>query len=227
MKLGVHKKAFLCVLTLLAVLNIKASAQQKTLELGVKGGATYTQVFQMVADQIYYKDKPGYSGGIFVPVTLGEKLNIQPEALINYRALEASFFSYDERFFMEADYFYLELPLLVRYKLLESLQLEAGASASYLINESSLRLTYKEGVAVNHPIESAPFTPNTFNKPHNWNYSAQLGAAYTFAFGVELNARVGYQFRESYDNIRVSERINPITYQLYVAYKLPFISIEF
>lgn len=121
------------VLIALVVCTQAAMAQ---LNLGVKGGVNITKI-----DGKSFKDEfnYGYHLGGFAEIGLGGKLGIQPEVLFNqYQTKKDTSlgnvwnpFQSDEKVKLN----YLSIPLLLTYKLGNSLSLQAGPQYGILINK--------------------------------------------------------------------------------------------
>lgn len=213
---------------LLAVLSTSMlQAQEMGLGLGVKGGGTYSQFYTNQTGIYHYNDALGYTGGLFVPLAITEKLSIQPEALLSYRPFVASYYLDSKRYTLHSEYYFLDLPLVVSYKALEFLKVELGGSASYLLHDGRLRIEDETGLTQTPENLSHLDTTPTLAKPMDWNFAAVGGASYVFDFGLEVGGRVHYQFTKAYEYNRIAENVKPITYQVLLSYKLPFIDFQF
>jgi hypothetical protein len=213
---------------LLAVFTTSAlKAQDMALGLGVKAGATYSQFYTGQSGLYHYNDAIGYTGGIFVPVSIMEGLSVQPEVLLSYRPFVASYYQDAKRYTLNTAYYFIDIPLLAQYQVLDFIKVELGASASYLLHGSNPRIEDETGLTQNPENLTHLNTVSTLAKPMDWNFAAVGGASYLFDFGLEVGARVAYQFTKAYEYNRISENVKPITYQVLVSYKLPFIDIQF
>lgn len=213
---------------LLTVFTTSAlKAQDMALGLGVKAGATYSQFYTGRSDLYHYNDAIGYTGGIFVPVSIMEDLSVQSEVLLSYRPFAASYYQDAKRYTLHTAYYFIDIPLVAQYQVLDFLKVELGASASYLLYGSSPRIEDETGLTQYPETLSHQQTIPTLNKPVDWHFAALGGASYLFDFGLEVGGRVAYQFTKAYEYNRISENVKPITYQLLVSYKLPFIDIQF
>lgn len=205
-------------------------AQDINVGLGVKAGATYSQYIKSsTLNQLYYKDAFGYTGGVFIPVGITEKISVQPELLITYRTFESSYYSDAKRYTLNNDYYFLDIPLVGRYQVIENVKAELGASASFLLNAGDITIEDERGYRLREipELRDSDYVRPTYEQPRDWSFSALAGAYYQFNFGLEAGARVSYQFTEAYEYNRVSEKVYPLTYQLLVSYRIPYINFNF
>ena len=217
---------------LLAVLSTSMlQAQDIQLGVGVKGGATYSQFYASQTGQYHYNDAMGYTGGLYIPLAISiaglEGLSVQPEVLYSYRPFAASYYLESKRYTTKTEYHFMDIPLVVQYKMLDLIKVELGASASYLLDAGRITLEDENGHRLMQEPRPVTEPKTTFEKPRDWTFAAIGGASYTFDFGLEVDGRVAYQFSEAYNYDRLAENVKPITYQLLVSYKLPFIDFQF
>jgi hypothetical protein len=213
---------------LLAVFTTSAlKAQDMELGFGVKAGATYSQFYTGQSGLYHYNDAIGYTGGIFVPVSIMEGLSVQPEVLLSYRPFAASYYQDAKRYTLNTAYYFIDIPLLAQYQVLDFIKVELGASASYLLDAGRINMEDENGHRLISEPRPVTEPKTTFEKPKDWTFAAVGGASYVFDFGLEVGVRVQYQFTDAYNYDRISENVKPITYQVLVSYKLPFIDIQF
>ncbi len=122
----------------LAVLGFSFS-QAQGLKVGVKGGANLSD-----ASGLSFKDgfQYGYHGGIFVELMISKKWGIQPEALLSETNLKtASQFSqiYSGLTLASVSRIrlqYLNIPLLLNYRPVKMISLQAGPQFGILMNQT-------------------------------------------------------------------------------------------
>ena len=125
-------------LLILAIFSIFANAAfSQKLNIGFKVGANINKITgKTFSDQFSY----GYHLGGFVSVGLGNKFAIQPEVLFNQVNVDTSNnFSTVYKFnkVEKVQLKYLSIPILLNYKPIKFLTLQAGPQFGVLINKSN------------------------------------------------------------------------------------------
>ena len=127
-------KTKLLILAIFSMLGSAAMAQ--SLHIGAKGGANITKIDgQSFKDQFTF----GYHLGGFFNVGLGKKFAIQPEVLFNQINVDTSDkFSqvYEFNHLEKVQLKYLSVPILLNYKPVKFLTIQAGPQFSVLMNKS-------------------------------------------------------------------------------------------
>ncbi len=124
------------LLTLAMVFLTAGAANAQKLHVGVKGGANINKLTgKSFDDQFSF----GYHVGGFVSVGLGKKFAIQPEILFNQINVDTSS-SYSTVYqFNKVDKVqlkYMSIPILLNYKPIKFLTLQAGPQFGILTNKS-------------------------------------------------------------------------------------------
>jgi hypothetical protein len=126
------------IVTLAATLFI-SQAMMAQFHLGIKAGANITKVDGKSFKQEF---RYGYSVGGFAEIGLGPKFHLQPEVLFNqysstldsnYKAVYQNVISSDQS---KVKLNYLSIPVLLDYKLLGPIHLQAGPQFSVLMNQN-------------------------------------------------------------------------------------------
>ena len=125
-------------LLILAIFSIVGNAAfSQKFNIGFKGGANINKLTgKTFSDQFSY----GYHLGGFVSVGLGNKFAIQPEVLFNQVNVDTSNNFSTVYKFNKVDKVqlkYLSIPILLNYKPIKFLTLQAGPQFGVLINKSS------------------------------------------------------------------------------------------
>ena len=127
-------KTKLLILAIFSVLGSAAMAQ--SLHIGAKAGANISKIDgQSFKDQFSF----GYHAGGFFNVGLGKKFAIQPEILFNQVNVDTSDkFSqvYEFNHLEKVQLKYLSVPILLNFKPVKFLTLQAGPQFSVLMNKS-------------------------------------------------------------------------------------------
>lgn len=128
-------KTKLLILAIFSILSTAAFSQK--LNIGFKGGANINKLTgKSFSDEFSY----GYHLGGFVSIGLGNKFAIQPEVLFNQVNVDTSSQFSTVYKFNRVDKVklkYLSIPILLNYKPIKFLTLQAGPQFGVLMNKSN------------------------------------------------------------------------------------------
>jgi hypothetical protein len=113
----------------------QAQAQNKV-RAGLKGGFNASSLYYENANANDRKERYGFHGGIYAQIPAGEFFAIQPELLYTTKGASAN---YNIATLQGRNTFrlnYAELPVLATFKLGNSVELQAGPYAAYLLNSN-------------------------------------------------------------------------------------------
>lgn len=123
------KKLILVAIMLLSVTTV---LQAQSIRFGVKGGANFANQNGDAPPEFESKKSiTSYHVGLVSEIKLVDRFAIQPELL--YSTQGASYKNIDKEFKNELGY--LSIPVLAKIYLSESLSLELGPQASFLLND--------------------------------------------------------------------------------------------
>jgi hypothetical protein len=117
------------LLVLFVTLSMCSFAQG--LDVGIKGGLNVAS--QNISTSFFKPDisaKAGFHGGVFVTYMFSEKLGIQPEFLYSMQGSTTDFDGEE----YEDKLGYLNIPLLVRFNILDMLSVHAGPQFGFLLS---------------------------------------------------------------------------------------------
>jgi hypothetical protein len=123
----------------LAATFLLSQAMFAQFHLGVKGGANIVKVEGKSFKQEF---RYGYSVGAFAEIGLGSKFHLQPEVLLNQysTSLDSNYKSVYQNVInsnqSKVKLNYLSIPVLLDYKLLGPIHLQAGPQWSILMNKN-------------------------------------------------------------------------------------------
>lgn len=189
--------------------NFLVSAQDS--RLGIKGGVNFSNL--VGGDEEDINDEnilTSFHVGIFTQVGVSDVFFIQPELLYSRKGAEASLSTFgpgsgnrqDVKFKLD----YIELPVMFKFQILETISLEAGPYAAYLI---SSKLTDGDN------NEFAQFDTDNFRK---LDLGLAVGAGFNLAV-VEIGARYNYGLT-SLDKNDNGLDVRNSTLSAYLAFKL-------
>nr|WP_293844681.1 porin family protein [uncultured Arsenicibacter sp.] len=116
-----------------AVQETQAQSTTKV-RAGIKGGFNASTLYYDNANANDRKERYGFHAGVFAQIPAGEFFAIQPELLYTTKGASANYnvlgFTGRNTFRMN----YAELPVLATFKLGNTVELQAGPYASYLVN---------------------------------------------------------------------------------------------
>lgn len=162
------------------------------LQIGVKGGADYSGVWNTKGQNLVNSPVWGYAYGGFLSIPLGTYIGIQPEVMYDQKGfsqtgttLDGGQFSYTDR----TDW--LDVPLLFQFKPAESVYLLGGPMYSYLLQRTQ---NFTNGVT----------SQTTQQEFQNANLNKNI---FGLMFGIDLNfwpmvlsGRVGWDLTNNYNN---------------------------
>lgn len=137
------KKAILITTLFLSVASI-VSAQgenenkldnRRTLQIGVKVGGTYSNVYSTKGDQFAADPKLGLTAGGFVMIPIGTYFGVQPEINITQKGFKGSGSLLGNPYNFKRRSTFVDVPILFAFKPIEFLTILAGPQYSYLINQ--------------------------------------------------------------------------------------------
>lgn len=128
-------------LALVATLFVSSNVQAQGIGLGIKAGANFSN--QSISD-ISTDSKTGFVGGAYVVLAFSEKWALQPEVLFSSQGSEVP---NDVN-----DLSYISIPVLLRWKPISLLSIEAGPQFSSLISAVD-----KSGDSIKEDFKSSDF----------------------------------------------------------------------
>ena len=128
------------ILVLLIFSTGVVSAQK--FKYGVKAGLNISSLRADYLDETNAKSKTGFHSGVFVEYAFSENFSIQPELLYSTQGGDSDSKKYDE-----ADFYlginpvpqlsYLNVPVMLKYEIIEKLHVELGPQIGYLLSAKS------------------------------------------------------------------------------------------
>ncbi len=115
------KKIFLSI-AIISLVTISSKIHAQGVGLGIKAGANFAN--QSITD-ISTDSKTGFHGGAYLVLAFSEKWGIQPELLYSSQGSELPSTT--------SEFDYMSIPVLVRWKPLSVLSIEAGPQFSTLL----------------------------------------------------------------------------------------------
>tara|TARA_R110002049_G_scaffold28772_5_gene98154 strand:- start:3216 stop:3752 length:537 start_codon:yes stop_codon:yes gene_type:complete len=136
------------------------------LDLGIKAGANFANI----SDASGLSNKTGFQAGAFVGLKLSDKIGIQADLLYSQQGAE-----FDGG---EFDLTYVNVPVVLKYYLVQGLNLQAGPQFGFVVDDNVKEVF--NGIA---EAESS-------------DVSGLVGAGYDFPFGIRVDARYNFGLKD-------------------------------
>lgn len=191
-------------LAVAAIFGLSTFATAQDATFGVKGGVNFSNIVGNDKEDIDDENiLTSFQVGVFTQVGLSETFYIQPELLYSRKGAELDLGAFgDTRLNLD----YLELPIMFRVQILETINLEAGPYAAYLLNSK---------ITNDNLEDSFNIDTDNFRK---LDYGFALGAGFDLEV-LEIGARYSYGLTSIIENSDFIDGRNS-TLSAYIAIKL-------
>lgn len=177
---------FSCVMILAVILAFPTSSQGQV-NLGVKGGFNYTGNFYKVKDGVQ-RDfsnlssfRPSWHVGVFLEFKVSERFGLAPELLFSdngYNLINSASDPEEQPLHLQ----YIDLPLIVYFKILPLIYLEGGVEPGIKVNE----------------FFSNQIGPNSRSDAHqDFDFSYLLGVRVGFSESLQVGVRANLGIAET------------------------------
>ena len=161
------------ILSAIAVLAFGLTNAQGV-KFGVKAGLNVTTI---TGGELSASSKVGFHVGGLVEFKLTDKFAVQPELLFSTKGAKADFGG----FTFEQNLSYIDLPIMVKYFVMEGLSIEAGPQVSFLMSAKGKA----DGVSVDNKKEFS-----------STDFGFNIGAGYELTSGLFFQARYNLGFSD-------------------------------
>ena len=134
-------KKNIIITSLLLLTTVAVNAQKGTTEnrerfqIGLKAGASISNVYDTRGDQFHANAKAGFTGGIYFAIPLGKYIGLQPEVLITQKGFKGGGYLLGMDYGFKRTTTFLEIPLLFAIKPSEFLTIVMGPQYSFLLHQ--------------------------------------------------------------------------------------------
>ncbi|MDN3723420.1 porin family protein [Aequorivita sp. SDUM287046] len=136
------------------------------LDLGIKAGVNFANI----SDVNDLSSKTGFQAGVFAGIKFSEKIGIQADVLYSQQGAEFDAGKFDLN--------YINVPIVLKYYLVQGLNIQAGPQFGFIIDDD---------------IYTDTFGTNSIEaNAEKSEVAAVVGAGYDFPFGVRLDARYNF-----------------------------------
>jgi hypothetical protein len=126
----------------LTVTNTVAQTDQTTtgdnrekMFIGIKGGLNLSNVYDSEGEDFVADSKFGFAAGGFITIPIGKFFGVQPEVLFSQKGFKSTGTFLGNTYEMTRTTDYIDIPLLVSFKPVESVSLLFGPQFSYLLKQ--------------------------------------------------------------------------------------------
>lgn len=147
----------LSLLVLAIVFSVQSFSQG--LDFGIKAGMNFANI----TDATGLTNKTGFVVGVFAGVKLNDKLGVQGDLLYSQQGAE-----FDGG---EIDLNYVIIPIVIKYYITESLNLQAGPQFGFVVDDNIKEVF------------------NGISEAESFDLSAVIGAGFEFPFGIRVSGR--------------------------------------
>lgn len=197
-----RKLIFAVSVSLLCIIQVNAQADSTRPSLGIKGGVNISTI---AGDDVGDLDsRTSFNFGIFMEIPLSERLSFQPELLYSGQGYtiqsnnQNNIFDTGEN--VEYQLGYIQVPLMVKFYLVEGLSIEAGPQIGFKLSEKINTSPGSEGG------ETVIDPDDSYIK--NFDTSLALGASYKFNSGFFLSGRYTYGLMNIYKDNTIFENVD-------------------
>jgi hypothetical protein len=124
------------IVVAMAVFSIAYSTNaQDEVSFGLKIGTNYSNVYDSEGEDFEADSKFGFATGMFLSIPVGKYLGFQPEVLFSQKGFKGTGRMLGSGYDLTRTTNYIDIPLLVAVKPIESFTLLAGPQFSYLMRQ--------------------------------------------------------------------------------------------
>lgn len=124
------------ILILAGMLSITYGAiAQDQVAFGLKVGANYSNVYDSKSEDFEADGKFGLAAGAFLTIPFGRYIGIQPEVLFSQKGFKSTGIMFGTPYELKRTTNYIDVPLLLALKPIESITFLAGPQFSFLLKQ--------------------------------------------------------------------------------------------
>ena len=196
-------KKLILIISLIIFTSTTLKAQESVL-FGVKGGVNFTK---MNSDKFADNSRVGFHVGLLAEIPLDNKFSIQPEVLYSTQGTKAQVILFGGNPTIDFHLDYIQVPLVIKWYLTQSLALEAGPSFNFLVkNEMS-----GQGI---QPFSGFSTFAIESDFGRKFEFGGVLGASYKFGRNLLGSARYVYGLTDAFDSEFNEKAIHNYGFQL-------------
>lgn len=175
-------------LALGSTVNAQIEDNREVLAFGVKAGANISNVWDEQGQDFRADSKAGFAGGAFVSIPFGAMLGFQPEVLVAQKGFKGSGTLLGTPYSFTRTTTFLDIPLLLQIKPVQSVTIVLGPQFSYLFNQKD---TYTFG---NNSVDQENEFENDNVRKNILGFTAGIDVDISH---LVLSGRVGWDFQNN------------------------------
>jgi len=182
------------------------------LQLGVKIGANISNVYDTQGQNFQANAKFGFVGGGYLAIPIGKYLGIQPELLFSQKGFQGNGVLIGQSYSFIRTTNYIDVPILIAFKPLNSVTILVGPQYSYLIKQKDVFSSSSSNFDVEQEFSHDNIRKNTlcFIGGIDCNYNL-------FVFGLRSGWDV---MKNNGDGTSTTPRYKNVWYQATLGYTL-------
>jgi hypothetical protein len=118
--------------------NESENDSRDKLHIGFKVGANVSNVYDTQGQDFKADAKFGFAGGGYIAIPIGKYLGIQPELLFSQKGFQGTGVVIGQSYSFTRTTNYIDVPILIAFKPLNSVTILAGPQYSYLIKQKDV-----------------------------------------------------------------------------------------
>lgn len=158
----------LLILSFVLLFSLHSKAQE--IDFGLKAGAN----FSTLTDASGLSNKTGFLAGAFLGVKFSDKFALQPELLYSQQGAEFNLGDFDLN--------YVNVPVVVKYYIVQGLNLQAGPQFGFLVDDNISDVS------------------GNIRDSESFDLSGIIGAGYDLPLGLRIDARYHFGFTDVFDS---------------------------
>lgn len=135
--------------------------QSSKMMFGLKAGTNYSNVYDSKSESFNADGKFGLAAGAFVIIPIGKYIGIQPEVLFSQKGFKATGSLLGSPYSFTRTTSYIDVPLLLSIKPVESFTILVGPQYSYLLKQKDNFVTSATSVAQQKEFDNDNIRKNT------------------------------------------------------------------
>lgn len=181
----------------LVIFGVSNASAQEYWNFGIKGGANFATVS---GDNMENPDmRTGFNLGVLAEIPVADRFSIQPEVLYSAKGFDAARIDQDNIFDndqnVEYQLDYIDVPVLAKVYLVDGLNLQAGPSFNFKVNEEYDYAPAEDGGDLN------------IDEAQGFEFGGAAGLEYKFNNGFFIQGRYNYGFTEIYEDSDVHNSV--------------------
>lgn len=132
------KVFFITAAVALMAINSYGQDAGSKIQLGLKAGLNYSNIYDSKSENYDAKGKAGFAGGAFLAIPIGRFLGVQPEVMYSQKGYKQSGSVLGSNYDFTRTSHYLDVPLLLSIKPTSVLTVQVGPQFSYLMRQKTV-----------------------------------------------------------------------------------------